>query len=38
LNEAAELDVRYVDSWSMFSDVVIILRTFKIVITGRGAR
>ncbi|NDA48088.1 MAG: sugar transferase [Alphaproteobacteria bacterium] len=38
LNEAAELDVRYVDSWSMFSDVVIILRTLKTVITGRGAR
>jgi lipopolysaccharide/colanic/teichoic acid biosynthesis glycosyltransferase len=38
LNEAAELDVRYVDSWSMFSDVAIILRTLKTVITGRGAR
>lgn len=38
LNEAAELDVRYVDSWSMFGDVVILLRTLKTVITGRGAR
>lgn len=38
LNEAAELDVRYVDSWSLFGDVVILIRTLKTVVTGRGAR
>ncbi len=38
LNEAAELDVRYVDSWSMFGDLVILLRTLKTVMLGRGAR
>lgn len=38
LNEAAELDVRYVDSWSLFGDVTILLRTLKTVMTGKGAR
>jgi lipopolysaccharide/colanic/teichoic acid biosynthesis glycosyltransferase len=38
LTQAAELDVRYVDSWSLFGDVVILLRTLKTVITGQGAR
>ena len=38
LAQAAELDVRYVDSWSLFGDVVILLRTLKTVITGQGAR
>lgn len=38
LDQAAELDVRYVDSWSLFHDVVILVRTVKTVLTGKGAR
>jgi lipopolysaccharide/colanic/teichoic acid biosynthesis glycosyltransferase len=38
LDEAAELDIRYVDSWSLFHDIVILLRTIKTVLSGKGAR
>jgi len=38
LDEAAELDVRYVDSWSLFHDIVILVRTIKTVLSGKGAR
>jgi lipopolysaccharide/colanic/teichoic acid biosynthesis glycosyltransferase len=37
LNEADALDVNYVDSWSLLSDVVIVLRTVRVVISGHGA-
>lgn len=37
LNEADALDVNYVDSWSLLGDVVIVLRTIRVVISGRGA-
>ena len=31
------LDLYYVDNWSLAHDLVIVLKTFKAVITGRGA-
>ena len=37
LNEADALDVNYVDSWSLLGDVVIVLRTVRVVLSGRGA-
>jgi exopolysaccharide biosynthesis polyprenyl glycosylphosphotransferase len=37
LAEADALDVNYVDSWSLLGDVVIVLRTIRVVISGRGA-
>ena len=37
LTEADALDVNYVDSWSLLGDVVILLRTIRVVVSGRGA-
>jgi lipopolysaccharide/colanic/teichoic acid biosynthesis glycosyltransferase len=37
LTEADALDVNYVDSWSLLGDVVIVLRTIRVVLSGRGA-
>jgi lipopolysaccharide/colanic/teichoic acid biosynthesis glycosyltransferase len=37
LSEADALDVNYVDSWSLLGDVVIVLRTVRVVLSGRGA-
>lgn len=37
LTEADALDVNYVDSWSLLGDVVIVLRTVRVVFSGRGA-
>lgn len=37
LDEADALDVDYVDTWSFVGDAVIILRTIRVVLTGRGA-
>jgi len=37
LTEADALDVNYVDSWSLLSDLVIVLRTIRVVISGEGA-
>ena len=37
LAEADALDVNYVDSWSLLGDVVIVLRTIRVVLSGRGA-
>ena len=37
LAEADALDVNYVDSWSLLGDVVIVLRTVRVVLSGRGA-
>jgi lipopolysaccharide/colanic/teichoic acid biosynthesis glycosyltransferase len=33
----AELDIRYVRNWSLWSDIVILARTPLVVISGRGA-
>lgn len=37
LIEADALDVNYVDSWSLIGDVVIVLRTVRVVLSGHGA-
>jgi len=37
LDEADALDVNYVDSWSLLGDLVIVLRTIRVVISGDGA-
>jgi exopolysaccharide biosynthesis polyprenyl glycosylphosphotransferase len=37
LDEADALDVNYVDSWSLLGDLVIVLRTIRVVISGHGA-
>ncbi|NBO56824.1 MAG: hypothetical protein EBU84_20015, partial [Actinobacteria bacterium] len=37
LEEADSLDVNYVDSWSLLGDLVIMLRTIRVVFSGRGA-
>ena len=31
------LDLEYIDNWSLFLDLKLILRTFPVVLTGRGA-
>lgn len=36
-NEMVELDLRYIDTWSLASDVVILLRTIPAVLSTRGA-
>jgi exopolysaccharide biosynthesis polyprenyl glycosylphosphotransferase len=35
--EAVRLDLRYVENWTLWLDVVIIMRTLKAVLHGRGA-
>jgi lipopolysaccharide/colanic/teichoic acid biosynthesis glycosyltransferase len=32
-----ELDLRYIDAWSLGLDLQILLRTFPAVLSGRGA-
>ena len=32
-----ELDLVYIDTWSLFQDAFILLRTFRAVVQGRGA-
>jgi len=36
-DETISLDLRYVDNWSLYGDLVIIFRTFRAVVDGRGA-
>ena len=36
-DDAVMLDLYYVENWSMSLDFIIMLRTIKAVITGRGA-
>ncbi|MCL6435049.1 MAG: sugar transferase [Leptolyngbyaceae cyanobacterium HOT.MB2.61] len=36
-NEAARLDLYYIDNWSLNLDLEILLETFKIILLGRGA-
>jgi len=35
--EWVELDLSYIDTWSLWQDFLILLSTFKVVLTGRGA-
>ena len=35
--EVMELDVKYIDSWSLKNDVKIILQTIVVVLFGEGA-
>jgi lipopolysaccharide/colanic/teichoic acid biosynthesis glycosyltransferase len=35
--EALRLDLFYVDNWSMIQDLVILIRTIRAVVRGRGA-
>ena len=35
--EWMRLDLRYIDSWSLWLDLKILLRTSPAVLTGRGA-
>lgn len=37
-NKWMELDLKYIDNWSFWLDINIILRTIPAVFTGRGAR
>ena len=37
-NKWMELDLQYIDNWSFWLDIHIILRTIPAVFTGRGAR
>jgi lipopolysaccharide/colanic/teichoic acid biosynthesis glycosyltransferase len=32
-----QMDLRYVENWSIALDLLIIVKTFKAVATGRGA-
>jgi exopolysaccharide biosynthesis polyprenyl glycosylphosphotransferase len=32
-----EMDLSYIDTWSLWRDLVILLKTFRAVVTGRGA-
>lgn len=36
-SEWVEMDLQYIDSWSIFEDFRILMRTFQAVIKGRGA-
>jgi exopolysaccharide biosynthesis polyprenyl glycosylphosphotransferase len=36
--EGIRMDVDYVENWSLFGDVLILLRTLKVVVTGEGTR
>jgi lipopolysaccharide/colanic/teichoic acid biosynthesis glycosyltransferase len=37
IEDSVRLDVSYVENWSMALDLAIILRTLRVVVTGRGA-
>ena len=36
-DEAVRLDLNYVENWSLATDVLILLRTVKVVLSGSGA-
>ena len=36
--EVVRLDVRYIDHWSLWNDVKILLKTVVVVFAGRGAK
>jgi len=31
------MDLQYIDNWSFLKDLSLILKTFPVVLTGRGA-
>ena len=35
--EWVEMDLEYIDSWSIWLDFVILMKTFRAVVAGRGA-
>ncbi len=35
--QAVRLDLYYVENWSLAADVLILLRTVKVVVAGSGA-
>lgn len=37
-HEWMKLDLKYIDSWSLLLDIKILLRTFPVVLFGKGAR
>ena len=37
-DEWMELDLKYIDNWSLKVDLIILLRTIPVVLTGKGAR
>lgn len=36
--EVVKLDVKYIDHWSLWGDVKILLKTVVVVFAGRGAK
>lgn len=36
-DEVVRLDLQYIDTWSLWSDIRILLRTIKVLVTGHGA-
>jgi lipopolysaccharide/colanic/teichoic acid biosynthesis glycosyltransferase len=36
-NEMVLMDLYYIDNWSLWSDVKILLRTIPVIISGKGA-
>ncbi|MFQ5607691.1 MAG: sugar transferase, partial [Candidatus Zixiibacteriota bacterium] len=36
--EKVKTDLRYIDNWSPVLDIKILLRTVRVVLTGRGAK
>lgn len=37
-DDVVKLDLEYIDSWSLGLDIRILLKTFKVVFTGRGSK
>jgi lipopolysaccharide/colanic/teichoic acid biosynthesis glycosyltransferase len=37
-DEWMKLDLRYIDRWSLWLDILIVIMTVRAVVTGRGAR
>ncbi|WP_369015533.1 sugar transferase [Escherichia coli] len=37
-DEIVKLDVQYINEWSIWSDIKIILLTLKVVLLGTGAK
>ena len=37
-DEVVQLDMQYIDNWSILKDIKILLMTVGIVITGKGSR
>ena len=36
--EVVKLDVQYIDNWSLWNDVKILVKTIGVVLGGRGAK